>query len=98
MANTIEERIAQWSDDAAAGIPADVIFADPDYDVYRRAFRLKRFARCPACDEKAMNRADEIAHMGMYLWCHACQWTVWAPFDLDPDGLILDIVRGVPTR
>lgn len=100
MLNTIERQLEEWSDWAIAGIPADAIFADPDYDVYRRAFRLKRFFRCPHCDEKALASIDEWVHLGKYIWCQSCRWTVfvWDCIDLNPDDLILDIVRGVPSH
>lgn len=98
MLNTIEQRLTAWSDLAVAGVPADAIFAQPEYDVYRRAFRLKRFQRCPSCDGKTMNRIEEVAHMGMYLWCSSCQWALflWDYLARDPDEMILEIVRGVP--
>ena len=96
---TIERRVDAWSDVAIGGVPADAIVADPEYDVYRRAFRLKRFHRCPACDEKALNTTSEDwLHSGRYIWCASCRWVlfIWDFIDRDPDDLILYIVRGVP--
>jgi hypothetical protein len=94
----IEARLQEWSDLAVHGVPSPVIFADPDYDVYCRAFRLKRFHRCPRCDEKRLAWTLDWLRFGRYIGCKACHWAlfVWDTIEGEPDERILDIVRGVP--
>lgn len=95
--DTIEQQLDQWSDMAANGVPADAIFAAPDYDVYRRAFRLKRFYRCPRCDEPEIRVVRDFMHLYWDLWCGACTWRARLERRVmrDPDDEILELVRGV---
>jgi hypothetical protein len=100
MMRPVDEQMAEWSNMAALGYPAGAIRNDPSYDIYRRAFRLIHFYRCPRCDEESIRCIrDDFHHFGWLVNCQACQWSVFL-FDQvsrGRDDAVLAVVAAVPT-
>lgn len=50
-----------------------------DYELYRRAFRMKHFYRCPACDHPQLFYWSDVIGMTMEISCKNCAFHASVP-------------------